>query len=197
MQRKFPFILLILLIVLIIWSVIDPYDIEVWKVEITSVLVVLLGLIITYRFFKFSNAAYFIVFLWMCMHTIGAHYSFELVPFDFITNLFNFPRNHYDRLAHFVIGINSFGVAEFLLRQKKVNSPLTAAVFGIVFIMAMANAWELIEWIYAAVDGGDVGLAFLGSQGDVWDAQKDMLADTLGAVLGSGLFLLLKRKIKK
>ncbi len=191
---KFPFFLSLLLIALIIWSVIDPYDIAVWKVEISSVLIVFFALILSYRYFKFSNTAYFIVFLWLCLHTIGAHYSFERVPFDFVTNLFHFSRNHFDRLGHFVIGINSFGVAEFLLRKQKVNSVLTAAIFGILSIMAMANAWELIEWIYAVADGGDVGAAFLGSQGDIWDAQKDMLADTLGAILGAVLFLFLNKK---
>ena len=67
---------------------------------------------------------------------------------------------------------------------------------GVLFIMALANAWELIEWGYAVIDGGDVGLAFLGSQVDVQDAQKDMLADTLGAILGSSLFVLLNSKKK-
>lgn len=196
MKNKFPLLLSLCLFALIIWSVINPFDIAVWKVEITSVLVVFVALIVTYPFFKFSNTAYFIVFLWLSLHTIGAHYSFELVPFDFITNLFHFSRNHFDRFAHFIIGINSFGVAEFLFRKKKVNSALTAGVVGILFIMALANAWELIEWGYAVIDGGDVGLAFLGSQGDVWDAQKDMLADTLGAILGSSLFVLLNSKKK-
>ena len=56
-------------------------------------------------------------------------------------------------------------------------------MFGTLAIMAMANAWELIEWIYAEIDGGKVGAAFLGSQGDIWDAQKDMLADNLGVWL--------------
>ena len=67
---------------------------------------------------------------------------------------------------------------------------------GVLFIMALANAWELIEWSYAVIDGGDIGLAFLGSQGDVLNAQKDMLPDTLGAILGSGLFVLLNSKKK-
>ena len=65
---------------------------------------------------------------------------------------------------------------------------------GVLFIMALANAWELIEWSYAVIDGGDVGLAFLGSQVDVQDAQKDMLVDTLGAILGSTFFVLINRK---
>lgn len=67
---------------------------------------------------------------------------------------------------------------------------------GVLFIMALANAWELIEWSYAVIDGGDIGLAFLGSQVDVQDAQKDMLADTLGVISGSGLFVLLNSKKK-
>ena len=67
---------------------------------------------------------------------------------------------------------------------------------GVLFIMALANAWELIEWSYAVIDGGDIGLAFLGSQVDVQDAQKDVLADTLGAILGSSLFVLLNSKKK-
>ena len=63
--------------------------------------------------------------------------------------------------------------------------------------MALANLWELIEWLYAEIDGGNVGLAFLGSQGDIWDAQKDMLMDTLGAILGSIIFYFKFRKDSK
>ena len=71
-----------------------------------------------------------------------------------------------------------------------------AAFFGIVFIMAVANFWELVEWTYAEIDGGSAGLAFLGSQGDIWDAQKDMLMDTLGSIVGCGLFCWYFRKRK-
>ena len=188
-----PVILLLLLSILIIWSYINPFDIKVWYVEISSVLIVTLALVLTYRFFKFSNTAYFIVFLWLVLHTVGAHYSFERVPFDFFTSLFGFTRNNFDRFAHFIIGINAFGVAEFLFRTRRVNSVKVAAFFGVIFIMALANAWELIEWIYAEIDGGEVGVAFLGSQGDIWDAQKDMLADTLGAILGAFIFLYCNR----
>ena len=55
--------------------------------------------------------------------------------------------------------------------------------------MAMAGLWELVEWQYAVIDGGDAGAAFLGSQGDEWDAQKDILCDTLGAICSMALFL--------
>jgi putative membrane protein len=188
-DNKTLILMLAALAAVFIWSAINPYDWGVWIVEMTSVFVVFLALVFTYRKFQFSNAAYFIVSLWLIMHTIGAHYSFELVPFGLVTDTFGFERNHYDRVAHFVIGLNAFGVAEFFWRKKLASSRKAAAFVGVCFIMAMANAWELIEWAYAEIDGGDVGAAFLGSQGDVWDAQKDMLCDTIGALCSVPFFL--------
>ena len=78
-------------------------------------------------------------------------------------------------------------------RKRWVRNALLAAVFGVLAIMAMAAAWEIIEWIVAVWDGGADGLAFLGSQGDVWDAQKDMLCDTLGAISAAILFVTCQR----
>lgn len=195
-QNRFLQGLLLLLILVFVWSGILPYDRAVWYVEMTSVLLVFFALILTYKKFAFSNASYAIVSIWLIMHAIGAHYSFERVPFDFVTELFGFARNHYDRVAHFAIGLNSFCVAELVIRKGIVNSSKAAAFFGVFFIMALANAWELIEWAYAVIDGGQVGAAFLGSQGDVWDAQKDMLCDTLGAILAGIIFVFFYKKRK-
>lgn len=187
-QNLFLQILLVFLVLLFIWSGIEPFSRGIWYVEISSVLLVFFALVLTYKKFTFTNLSYAIVSMWLALHAIGAHYSFERVPFDFITELFGFSRNHYDRLAHFIIGLNSFGVAEFVLRKGLVKSARVAAFFGLIFIMALANAWELIEWSYAELDGGEVGAAFLGSQGDIWDAQKDMLCDTLGAIAAALFF---------
>jgi len=188
-DNKFLMFLTAVLAAVFIWSGINPHDRSVWIVEMTSVLAVFFALAFTYPKFQFSNTAYFIVSLWLIMHAVGARYTFELVPFGCVTELFGFERNHYDRVAHFVVGLNSFAVAEFMLRRGCVSSAKCAAFTGVLFIMAMANAWELIEWGYAQLDGGTTGAAFLGSQGDVWDAQKDMLADTLGALCAVPLFL--------
>ncbi len=190
MKSKYvPLILLIILIALGVWSYIDAYDKSVWNVEMASVILVAGLLVVTYPFFKFSNTSYIIVTLWLIMHTIGAHYTFERVPFDWINNLIGSSRNHYDRVAHFVIGLNSFCVAEWFFKTNRARGLGTCAFVGVLFIMAMANAWELIEWAYAEVDGGTTGAAFLGSQGDIWDAQKDMLADSLGAVCAAIFFI--------
>ena len=174
-SENFPKLLAVAVGCAIAWSAVEPYNWGVWCVEISSVLLVYFILIFTYGKFRFSNMSYFIVSLWLMMHAVGARYSFELVPFG--------------RVAHFVVGMNSYGAAEFFMRKGFVCGRRFAAFAGILFIMALANAWELIEWGYAEADGGEVGAAFLGSQGDVWDAQKDMLCDTLGAVFAALIFL--------
>ncbi|MBP5534854.1 MAG: DUF2238 domain-containing protein [Alphaproteobacteria bacterium] len=184
----FPLFLSVILCVLTFISYSNAYDTQVWWTEIASVFFLLLIFGLTYKKFKFSNTAYFILFAWCVLQVIGAQYTFERVPFDYITNLFGFERNHYDRVAHFTIGCSSFLISEFVYRKGFVSGKIIAICFGIIFIMAMANAWELVEWIYAEVDGGSAGQAFLGSQGDIWDAQKDMLMDTLGALLGGIIF---------
>lgn len=188
-NTRFPFILLLILTAETLWSVWLPYDMQVWWTEFLSAVFLIALLVITYKKFQFSDLAYFLMFLFCVLQIIGAHYTFERVPFDTVTQFFGFERNHYDRLAHFTIGLSGFLFSEFIWRKKIVSSFKFSAFFGIVFIMALANFWELVEWAYAEIDGGSAGLAFLGSQGDIWDAQKDMLMDTLGALVGCGLFL--------
>jgi len=187
-NKKFLFSLLFILFAETIWSACSPYDIQVWWTEFLTALFLVLLFVCTYKKFQFSNLAYFLMFLFCFLQIIGAHYTFERVPFDYITQLFGFERNHYDRVAHFTIGLSGFLVSEFLWRKKIITSFKWAAFFGVVFIMAVANFWELVEWTYAEIDGGSAGLAFLGSQGDIWDAQKDMLMDTLGSIVSCVLF---------
>ncbi len=187
-MKKFPIVLAAVLAAVVFWSACKPAEWGVWWMEMSWVLGVFALLALTYRRFRFSNLAYVLVFLWLVMHSIGAHYTFEHVPADWLKNLLGSERNHYDRVAHFVVGFNSFLFAELAWRRRWTSNVLLSAVFGILAIMAMAAAWEIIEWIVAVWDGGADGLAFLGSQGDVWDAQKDMLCDTLGAISAAVLF---------
>ena len=180
---------LFILLGLIGWSAVTPYDEQVWWTEMSTVFVLMGVFGALYRRLQLSVFSYFFIFLWCWLQVVGAHYTFELVPFDGVCEFFGFERNHYDRLAHFVVGLNAVGIAELLWRYRGAPSARTAAIYSIVIIMAVANFWELVEWIYAEIDGGSAGLAFLGSQGDVWDAQKDMLMDTLGAIVGATMFL--------
>lgn len=193
MKHKFPLILLILFVALSCWSAINPHDIQVWWTEMLTALLLVGGLALTYRHFRFSNTAYLFLSVWCFMQVIGAHYTFELVPFDAITNAFGFERNHYDRVAHFVVGLCGFAIAELLWRRRIVNSVTSATIFSIICVLAIAGFWELVEWIYAEIDGGDAGQAFLGSQGDEWDAHKDMLMDTFGGLFAATIFRLRHR----
>lgn len=99
------------------------------------------------------------------MQIVGAHYTFELVPFGFVSDLIGASRNHYDRIAHFMVGVNSYLVAEYTFKRGVTNGVGASAFFGLIAIMAFANLWELIEWTYAEIDGGEVGAAFLGVSG--------------------------------
>ena len=193
MKSSTPTILLILLLVLTLWSFIQPHDIQVWWTEMTSVFLILALLVFYYRRVAFSNTAYTLISIWCAMQIIGAHYTFELVPIDTISQLFGFERNHFDRIAHFAVGLGGIAIAELLWMRRWVSSIWLAALFSIITMLAIAGLWEIVEWIYAEIDGGEAGQAFLGSQGDIWDAQKDMLLDALGASLAACIFLVQQR----
>jgi len=181
-------------IALFVWAAISPHDRATWWAENIPIVLIVLSLVLLYvRGFVFSSASYILMSVLIFLHTIGGHYTFERVPFDFVSDLFGFERNHYDRLAHFSVGFYAFAIAETLVRTRAVRSRLVLLLFPIFTVAFIAMSYELIEWWYAVLAGGTSGAAFLGSQGDVWDAQKDMLADTLGGVLATVLFFALGR----
>jgi len=190
-MRYYPHILASSFLVFFILFGINPVDRAVWIVEVIPIIIVYLFLLSTYQKFKFTNISYSLMIIWMAWHTVGGHYTFANVPFDFITDLFNFQRNNFDRVGHIVVGFYAYPMAEFLVRKKYTNV-IVASFFGLFFVMSIAAGYEIIEWAYAVIDGGDTGLEFLGSQGDIWDAQKDMLADTVGALISLALFVYIR-----
>ena len=170
--------------ILFLWAAIAPYDRATWWAENTPIVIIALALVILYvQGIVFSPVAYVLMAVLLYLHTIGGHYTFERVPFGFVTNLFGFERNHYDRLAHFSVGFYAWAIAELLVMKHAVRSRLVLFLFPIFTIAFVAMSYELIEWVYAVTTGGASAASFLGSQGDIWDAQKDMLADTLGAII--------------
>lgn len=172
-----------------VFSAIDPHSLAVWFAEIIPAILILGGIWWISLRWSFSTTAYVLMFIWLCLHTIGAKYTFAEVPFDWFNSMLGSTRNHFDRVAHFSIGFYAYPIAEWLIRKQH-TKPWLAYSFALFSIMSLAAGYEIIEWWYAAVAGGDEGIAFLGSQGDIWDAQKDMLCDTLGALSALGLFSL-------
>ena len=187
LRRYYPHTLALVFLVFFIALGLHPVDRRVWIAEVTPVVIIFFLLAGTFRHFRFSNASYTLMSIWMFWHTVGAHYTFAHVPFDFVTDLFGFERNHFDRVGHFVVGFYAFAVAELSIR-KRWAVPFWGMPSGIFFIGTVAATYEIIEWIYAVIDGGEAGVEFLGSQGDIWDAQKDMLADLLGALFSTALY---------
>lgn len=184
---EFPVVLALLFVVYFIVLAIEPASRQVWIAEIIPVVLVFGGLLLTYRRFRFSNTAYALMAVWLFWHTLGGHYTFANVPFDWFSSLIDSERNHFDRIGHFTVGFYAFPMVEWLLRRGHCTY-LLANTFALLLIMGIAAAYEIIEWWYAVLEGGDAGIEFLGSQGDIWDAQKDMLADTLGAVVALMLY---------
>lgn len=171
-------------------SAINPPSGAFWFVEIIWCVAYYVALAVLFPRFRFSNTAYAIAAFWCVLQTIGAHYTFEEVP---LGELIGCERNHFDRFAHFIVGVNGFLASEWLFRKHVVNTVRAAAGGGFFIIVAVAGLWEIVEWLYAAWEGGEMGAAFLGSQGDIWDAQKDILCDTLGGLVAALLFWALRK----
>ncbi len=172
--------------VVFLFSAIDPNSYAVWFAEILPALGILGGIWWLSRHHSFSTTSFTLMTVWLVLHTIGAKYTFAEVPFDWFNDLIGSDRNNFDRVAHYSIGLYAYPIAEYMYKQHKLSLKL-ASTFAILAIMSVAAGYEIIEWWYAEIAGGDEGIAFLGSQGDIWDAQKDMLCDTLGALTAIAL----------
>lgn len=175
--------LLAIYVIIFIVLAIEPYDRDVWWAENIPVIIVVLAIAWLSRMHHFSNASYIFMAVFIILHTIGGHFTFERVPFDWVSELFGFERNHYDRLAHFSVGFYAYAIAEVLTERRLVRTRWIVALFPVFAIVTVAGVYEIIEWQYAISANEQAGIAVLGSQGDIWDAQKDILADTLGALL--------------
>lgn len=191
-----PGVLLAGYVVLFIWAAINPFDRADWWMENIPIVAIVVALVVLWaRGVRFSPFAYVMMAVLPYLHTIGGHYTFERVPFDWFDHLFGFQRNMYDRVAHFTVGFFAFGIVEYLMDRRAMSRPL-ACLFALFAIGFVAMSYELLEWAYAAYGGNaQAGANFLGSQGDVWDAQKDMFMDTLGAIFSVLLFLVLRPRV--
>lgn len=172
---------------------ITPFNRADWLLENALTFILLIVCLATWRDFCFSPTSNTLLFLFLSLHAIGAHYTYSNVPFDsWWTDIFgwslnealNLSRNHYDRLVHFCYGLFLvIPLRELLLRRAELRTKWSTAL-AVTTILATSMTYELIEWIAAEVLGGDLGHAYVGAQGDIWDAQKDMALAVIGCLLG-------------
>jgi putative membrane protein len=183
-QNRFFLIQLTILLLVFVWSAIQPYDRATWWLEVLPVLIALPLLIFTYFRFQFTRLAYSLMLLHAIILLVGGHYTYAEVPlFSWLRDTFDWSRNYYDRVGHFAQGFVPAVIArEILLKQ----SPLTQGrwLFFIVccICLSISACYEFVEW-WVAVLSGTGAEAFLGTQGDVWDTQWDMFIALCGAVI--------------
>lgn len=167
-----------------------------WMLEnILSVVAVIL-LLSTSKSFPLSRISYTLIFMFLCLHEIGSHYTYAEVPYDSwwqsvfgysLNGALGFERNHFDRLVHFLYGLLlAYPVREMFIRVAGMKG-FWSYFLPLDLTMSTSMLYELVEWAVAEVFGGELGMAYLGTQGDVWDAHKDMALASLGALLAMGV----------
>lgn len=177
------------------WLALRPVSRSDWALEngLAVGLVVLLG--VTRKRFPLSTLSYVSLFVFLGLHEIGAHYTYAQVPYDAFLRrwtgwspdeAFGFERNQFDRLVHFCYGLLfAMPIREVYLRIADVEG-FWGYFLPLDFAMSTSMLYELLEWAAALLVGGDLGQTYLGTQGDVWDAQKDMGLASLGALIAMG-----------
>jgi len=172
------------LILLWIITAIYPLYPRDWLLENLLVFVYGVLLTVTYRRFQFSNLSYALFSVFISLHLCGAHYTYAETPFGFwLQDWFGLERNHYDRIVHFGFGLLlSYSFREILMRQAKVAAEWSYFL-AVVGIMAFSSFYEVLEGITAMIVSPELGSAYLGTQGDEWDAQKDSFLAFAGAII--------------
>lgn len=174
---------------LVLWVVtaINPLYPRDWFLENILVFIYSILLIVTYRRFQFSNLSYALFVVFLSLHLVGAHYTYSETPFGFwMQDWFSFERNHYDRLVHFSFGLLIvYPFREVLLRSSGVKSSWSYSL-AVTVVLAFSAIYEVIEAVVAMIVSPDLGSAYLGTQGDEWDAQKDSLLAFAGSVMAMG-----------
>lgn len=191
-HKRYFYVLLILFLPIALWAAITPLHPADWALENVLVLVALVGLIVTLGKFPLSRVSYTLIFIFLGIHEIGSHYTYAEVPYDHwfenltgssINSLLGFERNHFDRLVHFLYGLLlAYPIREVFIRIANVKG-FWSYFLPLDLTMSTSMIYELVEWAAAEVVGGELGQAYLGTQGDVWDAHKDMALASFGALI--------------
>jgi putative membrane protein len=205
-QERYPLVLLALLLALFVALAISPYDRADWALENTLLVAGVAALVATRRALPLSRVSYTLIFLFLCLHCVGAHYTYSLVPYDAwfealfgrtLSSVTGFERNHFDRFVHLAYGLLlAYPVREVFLRVAEVRG-FWGYYLPLDVTMATSMLYELIEWGAAELLGGELGVAYLGTQGDPWDAQKDMALAALGGILAMALTAALNARLQR
>ncbi len=178
----------LLLFILFIWIwILLAFNVKYfddWVLENIINLTFLVLLYLTHRWFRYSRLSYSLMFVFMTLNIIGSHYTYAEVPFGFwLQNLWGLSRNHYDRIVHFSFGfLMVYAIRETFNRIGSTKG-FWSYYLPIEFVLSLSAIYEIIEWLTAIIFGGDLGIAYLGTQGDAFDPIKDMALAGLGSLI--------------
>ena len=196
-RDTYPKFLLGLFVIFWIIMAIEPADRVNWALEHALVIVFIPALILTYKKFRFSNTSYTLMFLFMVLHITGAHYNYAEAPLGFwIQTWFGFTRNNFDRVIHFAYGLlMAYPIRDIFIH---ITSSKNSWTYYIPFevTLAFSAIFEIVEWIIVMMTDPNAGATYIGMQGDIWDAQKDMALAGLGAAIAMGVTYFRNRKKK-
>ena len=205
-NKNYPKWLLAIYAVLWLITAINPQHPQDFILENVLNFFLVAVIILTYKKFRLSNVSYTLIFVYMILVSIGAHYTYAEVPYDewskrifgiCINELFGFERNHYDRLVHFTFGLfMAYPIREIFMRIANVKG-FWAYYLPFDVTLSFSAIYEIIEWVIAILFGGDLGTQYLGTQGDEWDAIKDMGLAALGAIISMSIVAFINFKYKK
>lgn len=183
-EQRFLIVFLLLFSTILVWSAIHPHVRFTWWLEVIPALVGVLILLFTYRFFQFTTLVYFLVLVHAAILFIGGHYTYAKMPFfNWLKDIWNLDRNYYDRLGHFAQGfIPAIIIRELLLRTSPLKYSRWLPWTVICMCLAISAIYELVEFTVAILTG-EAAESFLGTQGDVWDTQWDMLFALIGSII--------------
>ena len=191
-HRQFLLLLTIVLGIEFVVLAIAPTDRKDWLLENVLVVLFVGAMVGSYRKLTLSRISYLLIFLFLSLHLVGAHFTYAQVPYDrwfesltgrTFNSLVGWERNNFDRVVHFCYGLLlGYPIREVFQRVVKLRG-FWGYFFPLDIAMSTSMLYELIEWGAAAMFGGDLGQAYLGTQGDVWDAHKDMAFASLGALI--------------
>jgi putative membrane protein len=177
-----------------------------WWLENALSIAAVVTLTVFHRRLLFSRVSYTLIFVFLCLHQVGAHYTYAQVPYDrwceavtgrTFNSLVGWERNNFDRVVHFAYGLLlAYPIREIFLRVADVRG-FWGYFLPLDLTMSTSMIYELLEWAAAVVVGGDMGQAYLGTQGDVWDAHKDMALASLGALLAMCLTAVINGRLQR
>lgn len=191
-MTKYKWFLLIVFVLFWAWAAYHPVYPADWLMENYLVFMWVPIILLLGKYFKLSSFSYTLITIFMCLHVVGSHYTYAEVPFgDVLKDWFNADRNMYDRLVHFSFGfLLAYPIREVFVRIAKTKG-FWGYYFPLDLVLAFSATYELIEWWSARNIEPSAALAFLGSQGDIWDAQKDMAMAGLGALVSMVIIFLI------